>query len=472
MKSFSCLKAFLFCFGAILILSACGGQNIADFRAPAQSPEIVQPQTPATQNPNALFPQTSTGQPSSGQIYPGTRPGAQQGNMQQANTLYVNENPPRNVSEPVKVALLLPLSGPRKEIGQALLQAAQLALFDMNYDQFELVPIDTKGTARGAAEAGQKAVQDNVSLILGPLYADSVRAVQTTTRFKNIPIVTFSTDWTLSGFNTYVMGFLPFAQVNRLVDYMQTQNIRSAGMIAPYDQYGNAVAESFQKKSRMAGIQTTKTLRFSSTEIQTLNTQIKGFAEADRRESLLAQGMDPASIPLPFEAVFMPVGGDQARIIASSLSFHGLTPDRVLRLGTGLWDDSALARENNLQNAVFAAPSPRLRERFEQRYSETYGNKPPRLASLSYDATSLAIVLARLGHQRGVRDVFNQNALTNPNGFSGIDGIFRFGSNGLVERGLSILQIKNGRIVEIEPAAQTFKIENVQPQSPYINTRF
>ena len=43
-----------------------------------------------------------------------------------------------------------------------------------------------------------------------------------------------------------------------------------------------------------------------------------------------------------------------------------------------------------------------------------------------HEATALAVVLARNGVQTMGRPSFDHAAMTNPNGFSGFDGIFRF----------------------------------------------
>ena len=132
------------------------------------------------------------------------------------------------------------------------------------------------------------------------------------------------------------------------------------------------------------------------------------------------------------------------------MSEAGFTLPTVKRLGTGLWDQPDATRLSGLQGAWYAASSPRLRSRFEHRYFQTYNQQPPRLASLAYDATALAVVLAKTGQG------FSRSSLTNPNGFSGIDGIFRFGSDGIADRGLAILQISTGSSVIVQDAPTRF----------------
>jgi ABC-type branched-subunit amino acid transport system substrate-binding protein len=83
-------------------------------------------------------------------------------------------------------------------------------------------------------------------------------------------------------------------------------------------------------------------------------------------------------------------------------------------------------------------------------YKSTYNEEPPRLTTLAYDATALAAALAK----RGAR--FDQAALTNPNGFAGLDGIFRLKPNGEVERGLAILEITSLGSDVIDSAPPSF----------------
>ncbi|NQZ13880.1 MAG: penicillin-binding protein activator [Alphaproteobacteria bacterium] len=339
---------------------------------------------------------------------------------------------------PVKVAILLPLSGQHERLGQSMLQAAQMALFEMGYESFELIPRDTAGNAQGANEAARSALNEGAELIIGPLFADSVRSVQQVTHGTGINIVSFSTDWTLAGEHTYLMGFMPFAQVNRVTDYASSVGFKNFGVISPINKYGDTVTRAFEEKVKSQGNMLTRSVRFMPTT-NDLQGQIKAFAQ------------ETSSL----DAVFIPVGGTQAEIIAGTLTYHDITPNNVKYMGTGLWDDNRLVNERNLRGAIFAGPSPTQRRGFENRYQNLYGSKPARLSSLAYDATALAAVLAQRGNGA---NGFNRSALTNPNGFAGTDGIFRFKRDGLVERGLAVLEFSGGNVIEVSPAPTSFEL--------------
>ncbi len=354
-----------------------------------------------------------------------------------------SKKPPRQDTYPaVNVALLLPLSGQHATLGQSMLQGAQLALFEMGYSKFNLMPRDTQGTALGASNAAATAINEGAQIILGPLFADSVRAVKPVAKQSNINIIAFSTDWTLADNSTFLMGFMPFSQVDRVAKYALQKGIVNFGLIAPSDTYGNAVAGQFNDVVLKNGGQMTKSIRYAANDAGVIQ-QIAAWKPAS--------GTQP-----DIQAVFMPVGGSATDMIASTLSYNDLSPSAVRRLGTGLWDDPRIANQPNLQGGWFAAPSPQMRRMFEQKYASNYGTKPARLATLAYDATALAGVLAKNGFSQGGTPNYSFNAITNQNGFSGTDGIFRFKSNGIIERSLSILEIRNGAFVEIDPAPRRF----------------
>ena len=101
----------------------------------------------------------------------------------------------------------------------------------------------------------------------------------------------------------------------------------------------------------------------------------------------------------------------------------------------------------------FAASPPEPRREFETRFQATYNHPPPRLASLAFDAAALAAVLAR----NGGPEPFAPEAILNPNGFTGVDGLFRFTQEGLVQRGLAVLEVQQQGTVVVSPAPATFR---------------
>jgi len=333
---------------------------------------------------------------------------------------------------PVKVGLLVPMSGPQGALGQAMLNAAQLALFDVGATNITLLPHDT---APGAAKAANDVLNEGAQIILGPLFAQDVKAVSPIAASRNIPVIAFSTDWTAVSANTYIMGFLPFGQVSRVVDYAIRNGARNFAALVPQTPYGAAVNGTLKNELNRQRLAAPASVVFSDTMLPQAVQQINNTKMVD--------------------SLVLPLGGTQLAQTATLLRQNNWNMRQIHILGTGLWDDAP-------QNAAivpggwYAAPDPRLRIAFTNKYNETYGQNPPRLATLAYDATALAAALAVKGQRENGKPAYDRADLTNPSGFAGLDGVFRFRPDGLAERGLAVLEIRNGGSVVIDPAPTRF----------------
>jgi branched-chain amino acid transport system substrate-binding protein len=336
----------------------------------------------------------------------------------------------------VTVALLLPLSGPSGTLGQAMLDAAEMALYDLASDQLELVTRDTKGTPDGASAAAQQVLGQGAQIILGPLLASEVGAVKPIAQAAHVPVVAFSTDTTLAGQGTYLMGFLPSEEVARVTSYAHAQGRNRFAVLAPSTPYGQVIADAVKNAVAANGA--------TLSRAELYDPGLNGMAAAVKR--FASEGVD-------YDALFLPEGGSRIKVLAPQLPYFKIDPDQVKFLGTGIWDDPNIGTEPALDGGWYAAPAPAARAPFEQRFAQLYRHSPPRLATLGYDATALAAVLARAPQGPD----FSDQALTNPNGFSGLDGIFRFRANGLVQRGLAVLQVQRGGNTIIDPPPQTFQ---------------
>lgn len=362
-------------------------------------------------------------------------PGQRQSLAQQNQQMAATPAPAEAQGTAVKVALLVPMSGKNANLGQAMLNAAQLALFDVGSHQFELTPVDT---AMGGAAAAQKAVAEGANLILGPIFAEEVKAAKPVAAAANVPIVAYSTDWTLADGDTYVFGFLPFLQVSRVAQYAQSQGLTRPAVIAPKTEYADLVVATLDRSN----VKPVATLRYAPAQPD-LTAQISAFA---------AQQKTPDG-RFAFDSVLLPLGGESLHSLTALLDQYGIRSNGVRFLGTGLWDDATALNDPALNGGWFAAPDPKARRDFEARYNTTYGSMPPRLATLAYDSTALAAILAR---SDDTGRPYSRDRMTQSRGFAGIDGVFRFRSDGLAERGLAVVEIGNGATRVVDPAPTAF----------------
>lgn len=344
--------------------------------------------------------------------------------------------PPTAATGKINVALLLPLSGPNAAVGQAMLNAAQMALFDLADERLELLTHDTQGSATGAASAAQAAVGEGAQLILGPLLAGEVEAVKPIASGAHIPVVAFSTATQLAGGGVYLMGFTPSQDIARVTAYAHANGHNNFAALVPQSPYGQVVAEAVRAAVAANGGNLVRTEFYDAT-INDMAATVRRFA---------GEGHD-------YDALFLAEGDGRLKALAPQLPYFNIDPAQVKLLGTGLWDEPGLGSEPALDGAWYAAPAPQSRAAFEKRYRELYKTAPPRLATLGYDAAALAAVLSRSPQGPD----FSPATLTSPNGYAGVDGIFRLRADGLVQRGLAVLEVQRDGGSVIDQAPTTFQ---------------
>ena len=331
----------------------------------------------------------------------------------------------------VKVGLLLPLSaaGNAGAAAQSMRNAAELALTEFQNPNIQLLIKDDGGNAQGAQQGAQQAVDEGAEIILGPLFAQSVPGAAQVARNRGIPVIAFSTDSSVAGRGVYLLSFLPESDVTRIVDYAAGTGKRSFAAYLPENAYGNVVEVAFKQAVARKGGRLVAFEKYGADRAQGSAAIVQALASAD--SLLLADD------------------GDALTAVADQLVSSGADLKRVQLLGTGLWDNPSVFGNANLRGGLYAAPDPSGFRSFSARYRAKYSGDPVRTATLAYDGVALVAALART--QGGQR--FSPEVLTNPSGFAGIDGLFRFRGDGTNERGLAVMRVgpTGGTIVAGSP---------------------
>jgi branched-chain amino acid transport system substrate-binding protein len=338
----------------------------------------------------------------------------------------------------VKAGLILPLSGPGNAgiAGQAMRNAAEMAIAEFNSPNLQLLVKDDGGTAEAARLGAQQALDEGAEIILGPLFAQSVGFVGQVARPRNVPVIAFSTDANVASSGIYLLSFLPESDVDRIVQYATSTGKHSYAALIPDNPYGTVVEAAFkQAVARRSGSQIVALERYPHDKTA-MATPIRSIAQASARA----------------DALFIPDGGDAVPDVAQALAAAGVNPKRLQLLGTGLWDDPRIYAAPALDGGWYAAPDGVGYRNFSARYRARYNQDPVRTATLAYDAVALVAALVKTqGPQR-----FSQQVLTNPSGFTGIDGLFRFRTDGTNERGLAVLRVSSAGAQTVSPALRSF----------------
>ena len=368
------------------------------------------------------------------------------GNSSLLNSFTSPTPPPQSAQAPpgaaigageVKAGLILPLSaaGNAGVAGQSMRNAAEMAVAEFNNPNVQLLLKDDGGTAEAARLAAQQALDEGAEIILGPLFAQSVSVVGQMARSRNIPVIAFSTDANVASAGVYLLSFLPESDVDRIVQYAASTGKRSYAALIPDNPYGTVVEAAFKQAVARRNGQIVALERYPHDKAA-LAGPIRTVAQAAARA----------------DALFIPDGGDSVPDVAQGLMTAGLNMKKIQLLGTGLWDDSRISANPALDGGWYAAPDGAGYRGFAERYRARFKQEPTRTATLAYDAVALIAALVKTqGTQR-----FSTAVLTNPSGFTGIDGLFRFKADGTNERGLAVLKVTPSGSQILAPPPKSF----------------
>ena len=348
--------------------------------------------------------------------------------------------PVSRTAGPAQVALLAPLGAANPGaagVADAIVKAAQLAVEQNGSGVVDLRILDTRGDAGQAAAAAQQAVAGGAEIILGPLFGANTPAVAQIARAAGIKVVSFSTDTTVAGDPVYVSGFTPEANVRRILDFASRQGLSRVAVYAPSEPGGDAAVRGVARHAGPAGVQIVAETRYPRS-VQDIERTAPIFAASARQAGA--------------QALLLPDFGEGLPFVASFMNANGLPQPDVRYLGIGQWAARTTLGKPELLGGWFAGADPQAAATFAARYRARYGETPPFIAVLGYDAVSMVIQLLRADPTAG----FDTAAITRPQGFAGGVGPFRFNRDGQAERGLAILEVGATDFRVIEPAPASF----------------
>jgi len=327
-----------------------------------------------------------------------------------------------------RAAVLLPFSHPNAQVraeAESMLAGIELALFEYAGDDFLIIPKDTAGKQSVAEARLDEAVKEKANVILGPLFGANVKAIRERAQDKKIPIIAFSNDRTAAGGGSYLASISPEEEVRRMVNYATSKGVHSFVFLGPQSEYGHQIETALRTEAyNKGGVVLTSAF---------YEPGAGASSEARSVSSILKSEI--ASNPRAKVAVMIPERGVTLLSIAPLLPYNGVDLTHVMLMGTSLWDDSTIWREPTLAGGVYPGPDPENLTQFRETYRRIYGKKPTDLAAVAYDAAALTV---RLASENNLK----YNGVTDPDGFFGVNGLFRFRLDGTSERGLAVMQIK------------------------------
>lgn len=332
---------------------------------------------------------------------------------------------------PVRVALLLPLSGDPKlaTVGTAMANGSRLAVefiekTETIADNITVVLKDTGPTAAGAAQAATQAVQEGAAIILGPLKADQVTAAGAVAKSAGIPLIGFSNNSGAASPGVYLLNVLPETEVRRSLRFTKERGRKSYAGIFPNTDYGRIQEGAFRQGTADLGLTARAVYTFSSEkEARAVVQQIAPMLQAGQVDALFIP--DRATAPS----------------LGVMLQEAGVPQGKVQIIGSADWNgDPDIASTLYLSGAIYPAVDETGLRALAPEYQARFGSAPHPLVTIAYTAT----ILSNASTLSMATPQYDRAKLTLPGGFNGRDGVFRFLPDGRSEYALVIKSVTPG----------------------------
>jgi len=355
----------------------------------------------------------------------------------------IGSAPLLNPSAPVPVALLVPhgaADANEEKLARDLENAARLAVSDLAGVQIDLRVYATAGNATRAREAALQAVGDGARIIIGPLHGQSASVVAQAVAGRGVNVLAFSNNTTIAGGNLFVLGQTFQSTADRLVGFAASQGKSRILTVFANTDAGRLGQQAIQQAIlRNAAIPAgSVSYEFSQDAVIAAVPRIREAADENAADAIFFTDNSAGALPL----------------FTQLLPEAGLGQDKAQYIGLARWDTPPQTLElPGVQGGWFAMPDPQRSAQFQSRFEAAYGAPPHALAGLAYDGIAAVGALAGTGE----RDALSREALTQPAGFQGVNGVFRLMPDGSNERALAVATVESRAVRVIAPAPSSFE---------------
>ncbi len=364
----------------------------------------------------------------------------------------------------IKIAALLPLSGPNGDIGQALLKGAKMAVSEynqLNGKNIEIVEYDYKTRMTTALQKMKEiAAQSDIIAVYGPVENDITAACAVISEYEKIALITptASSD-ALTGLSEYLVQLsLPVSEAGRQLArfVLDTVDVKRVATLAPIDDYFLTMTEAFVNECKLQGadiaaqqwyypgdqdfsrqfkalkriglklaFQDSLLLMDSTLALSDIDSLYKIFLkeEQDKLNETHTK-LDSADIPVTtFDAFFIPVYQDDINYIAPQFAYFNI---QTQLLGNSDWYDmKALKKNKNYINGLIFVTDGFLNEQswdymqFRNSFRNRFKSSPEQFEMTGYDGFRFVLSALPSGKQAVSRSRI-VDYLTNMHAFKGI----------------------------------------------------
>lgn len=196
----------------------------------------------------------------------------------------------KNDRETIKIGSIHPTTGSMAEQGQALVNAQQLAIDEINSSggingrKLELLTVDSQGSASGSASAARKLINSDIVALTGAYTSGSSQVVSQEAERSRVPFVVTvaaSSDLLSRGYEysyriqpsvtTFSKNFISYS--NEYIKKQSKKSLKTVALIFEDSNYGAGIAGYIKEHIKETGLKLVGSISYSATTA-TLSSEV------------------------------------------------------------------------------------------------------------------------------------------------------------------------------------------------------
>ena len=357
--------------------------------------------------------------------------------------------------EKIKIGLLVPMTGPNKEIGESIIKAVGLAVKDINSNLIEIYPKDTATKANKTLKSAFELSQMGVKIVIGPVFYESLTYLD---EMKDLTFLSLTNKTLDLPKNVISAGINSTSQFNTIKKFLETNEIKKTIFLTPIQDY------EFEVKR---GMKNSKIKIYKDYEYNTEPTKLTKQIEEITNYKIRKQNLDDeinrikkSNEPnkdkkikrlekrytlggLNFDAVVIADFDKSLKSVTTSLLYTDVLPKNKYFITLNQWFDESLLNETDIQPLYYPSINKDNFDKYKIKYFNAFNEDPTHLSLLSYDLIGLVYYLSVNSNLESLNKIFKKK-----NSFKGKIGIFDVKNNKINHR-LNFYKIEDKKLIEI-----------------------
>ena len=139
-----------------------------------------------------------------------------------------------SANEKIKIGLLVPMTGPNKDIGQSIIKAVGLAVKDINNSKIEIFPKDTGSKANQTLKSAFELSQMGIKIVIGPVFYESTAYLD---EMKNLTFLSLTNKTLDLPKNVISAGINSTSQISTIKKFLEMNKVQKTIFLTPIRNY-------------------------------------------------------------------------------------------------------------------------------------------------------------------------------------------------------------------------------------------